>query len=217
MAANQGRFITFEGGEGVGKSTNIQFVQDWLAERGIPFVVTREPGGTPIAETIRNELLKAHHSEPMSSLTELLLVFAARAQHIEKVIAPALEDGCWVICDRFSDSTIAYQGYGRGLPMTDIETLSQLVQKDLQPDCTFLLDAPVEVGMSRASRRAEEGVEPTDRFETEALAFFDRVRSGFLALAEKETRFRKIDATQALPEVQNRIAEALEQLIGDGH
>lgn len=208
-----GRFITFEGGEGVGKSTNIAFVADWLKEQGITVVVTREPGGTEIAEKIRNDLLKAHHSEDMTAMTELLLVFAARAQHIEKVIVPALQRGEWVICDRFSDSTMAYQGYGRELPRADIELLTGLVQKDLQPDCTLLLDAPVETGMARASRRAEQGIEQTDRFELEKLSFFEKVRQGFLELAAHSPRFHKLDATQPLDKVQRDIESVLKAIL----
>ncbi len=208
-----GRFITFEGGEGVGKSTNIAFVADWLKEQGITVVVTREPGGTEIAEKIRNDLLKAHHSEDMTAMTELLLVFAARAQHIEKVIVPALQRGEWVICDRFSDSTMAYQGYGRELPRADIELLTGLVQKDLQPDCTLLLDAPVETGMARASRRAEQGIEQTDRFELEKLSFFEKVRQGFLELAAHSPRFHKLDATQPLDKVQRDIESVLKAVL----
>ncbi len=208
-----GRFITFEGGEGVGKSTNIAFVADWLKEQGITVVVTREPGGTEIAEKIRNDLLKAHHSEDMTAMTELLLVFAARAQHIEKVIVPALQRGEWVICDRFSDSTMAYQGYGRELPRADIELLTGLVQKDLQPDCTLLLDAPVGTGMARASRRAEQGIEQTDRFELEKLSFFEKVRQGFLELAAHSPRFHKLDATQPLDKVQRDIESVLKAVL----
>jgi dTMP kinase len=208
-----GRFITFEGGEGVGKSTNIAFVADWLKDQGITVVVTREPGGTEIAEKIRNDLLKAHHSEDMTAMTELLLVFAARAQHIEKVIVPALQRGEWVICDRFSDSTMAYQGYGRELPRADIELLTGLVQKDLQPDCTLLLDAPVATGMARASRRAEQGIEQTDRFELEKLSFFEKVRQGFLELAAHSPRFHKLDATQPLDKVQRDIESVLKAVL----
>jgi dTMP kinase len=212
--ALKGRFITFEGGEGVGKSTNIGFAKDWLEAHGKTVVVTREPGGTPIAEKIRNDLLKAHHEEPMANLTELLLVFAARAQHIESVIRPALERGDWVLCDRFTDSTIAYQGYGRGLPLDQIDTLRALVQQQVSPDCTLLLDAPLTVGMGRASRRAAENNEQTDRFESEALAFFEKVREGFLALAASEPRFSLIDASQPLEAVQQAVEKQLNRMIG---
>lgn len=216
MSISQGRFITFEGGEGVGKSTNIRFVSDWLGQRGVEVVVTREPGGTPIAETIRNRLLKAHHDETMTPLTELLLVFAARAQHIDIVIRPALARGAWVLCDRFTDSTIAYQGFGRSLPAATIDTLKNLVQADLEPDCTFLLDAPVTVGMGRAAARAAQTAEATDRFETEQLSFFERVRNGFLALAASEPRFRVIDATESLDQVQAAITAELACLMECG-
>jgi dTMP kinase len=212
--ALKGRFITFEGGEGVGKSTNIGFAKDWLEARGKTVVVTREPGGTPIAEKIRNDLLKAHHEEPMADLTELLLVFAARAQHIESIIRPALERGDWVLCDRFTDSTIAYQGYGRGLPLDQIDTLRALVQQQVSPDCTLLLDAPLTVGMGRASRRAAQNNEQTDRFESEALAFFEKVREGFLALAASQPRFTLIDASQPLEVVQQAVEKQLNRMIG---
>lgn len=210
-----GLFITFEGGEGVGKSTNIGFVQDWLTQQGIKTLVTREPGGTPIAEKIREDLLKAHHSEKMDAMAELLLVFAARAQHLEAVIKPALARGEWVICDRFTDSTLAYQGYGRGLPLDDIQTLKDLVQSGLEPDCTFLLDAPLSVGMGRAARRAEEQGDLTDRFESEELAFFERVREGFLTIAASRETVRLIDAELPLKQVQAHIEQQLQSLVGE--
>lgn len=216
MSNNTGRFITFEGGEGVGKSTNIQFVSEWLQQQGIRTLITREPGGTEIAEKIRNDLLKAHHNEDMSDLAELLLVFAARAQHLEKVIRPALASGTWVLCDRFTDSTIAYQGYGRGLSKEVIASLKQLVQQGMEPDCTFLLEAPLELGMSRARGRAADAGEQVDRFETEKLEFFQRVQQGFTELAEQQPRFRRIDASQPLTQVQEAIATQMEQLLTTG-
>lgn len=216
MSNNTGRFITFEGGEGVGKSTNIQFVSAWLQQQGIRTLITREPGGTDIAEKIRNDLLKAHHNEDMSDLTELLLVFAARAQHLERVIRPALASGTWVLCDRFTDSTIAYQGYGRGLSKEVIASLKQLVQQGMEPDCTFLLEAPLELGMSRARGRAADAGEQVDRFETEKLEFFQRVQQGFTELAEQQPRFRRIDASQPLAQVQKTIAAQIEQLLATG-
>ncbi len=215
MSRQPGRFITFEGGEGVGKSTNIAFSAQWLKQQGIEVIVTREPGGTPIAESIRNDLLKAHHDEIMHPRTELLLVFAARAQHIEQVIRPALQRGAWVLCDRFTDSTIAYQGYGRGLPMHEIETLKTLVQPDLEPDRTFLLDAPLDVGMGRAARRGAEAGEVTDRFETEQQTFFEKVRAGFLALAADQPRFITLDAAQPLDTVQSELLTHLQQLLSE--
>ncbi|MDF1764088.1 MAG: dTMP kinase [Oleibacter sp.] len=216
MNTQIGRFITFEGGEGVGKSTNIQFVAQWLAQQGISALVTREPGGTPIAERIRNDLLKAHHSEKMADLTELLLMFAARAQHLKAVIIPALASGQWVLCDRFTDSTIAYQGYGRGVSLDQIDQLRQLVQGDLNPDCTLLLDAPFKMGMSRAAQRASDLGEEVDRFETEDDGFFNLVRQGFLTLAKAESRIHIIDASQHLSAVQGDIISVLTPMLGNG-
>lgn len=202
MQTSPGRFITFEGGEGVGKSTNIQAVARYLESQGRSVIVTREPGGTPIAEKIRNDLLKAHHEEPMSDMAELLLMFAARAQHIDAVIRPALARGDWVLCDRFTDSTIAYQGYGRGLGLEKIEQLKELAQGGLEPNLTLLLDAPVDVGMQRARARAQVLAEETDRIEAEAISFFEKVRQGFLELSQRHSRFRVIDATAPLEQVQ---------------
>lgn len=194
-----GQFITFEGGEGVGKSTNIEFCKRLLTLHGHEVVVTREPGGTEIAEIIREQLLKKKHQERMSDVTELLLVFAARAQHIESFIKPALERGCWVLCDRFTDSTIAYQGFGRGLQLELIEQLKVIAQQGIQPNKTFLLDAPIDVGMSRARTRG-----PADRFEEEQLDFFNRVREGFLSIAKSSPeRIEMINAAQSLDNVQH--------------
>ncbi|OUS36538.1 dTMP kinase [Oleispira antarctica] len=204
-----GQFITFEGGEGVGKSTNIEYCRQLLEQKGLEVIVTREPGGTEIAEIIREELLKKPHQERMSDITELLLVFAARAQHVEALVKPALERGCWVLCDRFTDSTIAYQGYGRGLEVALIEQLKLIAQQGIEPDKTFLLDAPVDVGMSRARARG-----PADRFEVEQLDFFNRVREGFLAIAEKSSdRVQLVNAAQTLERVQADLEKALAQLL----
>ncbi|MFY9179701.1 MAG: dTMP kinase [Venatoribacter sp.] len=208
-----GRFITFEGGEGVGKSTNIQFCAKWLQEHGVKVVTTREPGGTVIAELIREKLLKAHHDEPMDAQAELLLMFAARAQHLNQRIRPELALGTWVLCDRFTDSTIAYQGFGRGLPLAQIEQLKDLVQQGLEPDCTFLLEAPIELGMARARARANLGVQEIDRFETEQLAFFQRVQQGFNELANNNPRIRRIDASGPLAKVQAQLSLSLEELL----
>ena len=169
-----GRFITVEGTEGVGKSTNIDFLCRLLKEQGIEIVLTREPGGTPLAEELR-ELLLSPREERVSQDTELLLMFAARAQHIENVIRPALERGAWVVSDRFTDATFAYQGGGRGVDIQSIELLEKLVQHDLHPDLTLLLDLDVEVGLKRASARSAP-----DRFEQEKLEFFGKVRSAYL-------------------------------------
>lgn len=208
-----GRFITFEGGEGVGKSTNIEFCAQWLTQQGIDVIVTREPGGTEIAELIRERILRAHHQEKMDSMTELLLMFAARAQHLSSLIRPALEQGQWVLCDRFTDSTIAYQCFGRGLPLTVVMQLKELVQGGLDPDCTFLLDAPLEIGMQRARARADLEQQPADRFESEQITFFQQVQKGFHWLAENEQRFTIIDASQPLEQVQAQLLAQLQALL----
>ncbi|HEY4368542.1 MAG TPA: dTMP kinase [Steroidobacteraceae bacterium] len=199
-----GKFITIEGGEGVGKSTQIAALREWLGADGREVVLTREPGGTPRAERIR-ELLLAPGEEPMPAIGELLLMFAARAIHIENVIRPALARGAWVVCDRFTDATYAYQGAGRGVDSSQIAILEQLVQADLRPDLTLLLDAPVELAMARArSRNHASGV--TDRFEQEQREFFERVRQGYLSRAEQQPqRFAVIDATADLDAVGEAI------------
>lgn len=203
-APSRGVFITFEGGEGVGKSTNLQFAARWLAERGIEVFCTREPGGTPLAEEIRNVLLSPRQ-ETFDATAELLLVFAARSQHLNKVILPTLERGTWVLCDRFTDATFAYQGYGRQLALTSIVTLEKLVQGDVFPDCTFLLDANSDIGLARAKSRGG-----LDRFEQEDIDFYRRVREGYLARARADgARYRMIDASQTLENVQQQIAVAL--------
>jgi len=203
----RGKFISVEGGEGVGKSTNIEFIRQTLADRGIDVLVTREPGGTPLAEEIR-EILLARREESMVPSTELLLVFAARAQHLQRVILPALEKGQWVVSDRFTDATFAYQGYGRGLSLDDISDLEILVQKGLHPDVTILLDIDVEIGLQRARQRAS-----LDRFEMEEIDFFKRVRQGYLArLNEEPERFALVNAGQELDAVQMDIAAVLQRL-----
>lgn len=205
----QAQFITFEGGEGVGKSTNIEYCRQLLGKQGFEVLVTREPGGTEIAEIIRDELLKKPHKERMSDVTELLLVFAARAQHIEALVKPALDRGCWVLCDRFTDSTIAYQGYGRGIELELINQLKDIAQLGIEPNKTFLLDAPIDVGMGRAKARG-----PADRFEIEQLDFFTRVREGFLALAETSPqRVSIINAAQELAQVQADLKSAIERML----
>ncbi|TXS89087.1 dTMP kinase [Parahaliea maris] len=193
-------FITVEGGEGVGKSTNIDYLQDYLRSRGVDLLLTREPGGTGLAEQIR-ELLVARREEGVDPLAELLLVFAARAQHLAKVIEPALAAGQWVLCDRFTDATYAYQAGGRGLSADLVRRLEVLVQGELRPDFTLLFDAPVEVGMERARERGS-----LDRFEEEEIAFFERVRQTYLRLArESSGRFRVIDAAQPLEAVREQL------------
>ena len=204
-----GRFITVEGTEGVGKSTNIDFLCRLLKKRGIEVVLTREPGGTPLAEELR-ELLLTPREEKVSQDTELLLMFAARAQHLENVIRPALERGAWVISDRFTDATFAYQGGGRGVSFTNIECLESLVQHGLRPDLTLLLDLPVEIGLQRASARSEP-----DRFEREKLAFFERVRGAYLQRAGAEPeRFAVINAELAIQDVQQQIETAIVRFLG---
>jgi dTMP kinase len=211
----QGKFITIEGGEGVGKSTQIGRLRDFIAEQGVEVVVTREPGGTRRAERIR-ELLLETSDEPMPSTCELLLMFAARSTHIENVIRPALERGACVICDRFTDATYAYQGGGRNLAVENIATLEQMVQGTLRPDLTLLLDAPLDISAARASaRNAATGT--NDRFEQERREFFERVRAAYLDRARQEPkRFAVIDATQSLEAVtvsiQQVIAERLMKL-----
>lgn len=197
----RGRFITFEGTEGVGKSTQIETARAALASAGVEVLVTREPGGTPMAEAIR-ELLLTPRDESVNPLTELLLMFAARAQHLHEHILPALDRGCWVLCDRFTDATYAYQGGGRGVPMEQIALLEQLVQGDLRPDNTILLDAPVETGMARARDRSAP-----DRFEQEKMEFFQRIRDCYRQrAAEQPQRYHIVDATGSLEEVSRQIA-----------
>lgn len=203
-----GKFITLEGGEGVGKTTNLSYITTQLATHGIDYVVTREPGGTLLAEKVRGLLLSTHE-ENVCEMTELLLIFAARAQHLDKVILPALKAGKWVVSDRFTDATYAYQGGGRGLSEVTIAQLEQMVQGDMRPDLTLILDLPPEIGLERARQRAE-----LDRFEREKLEFFTRVRAAYRqrALAEPR-RCVLIDASQALEQVQQAIARALGKLL----
>ena len=202
-----GRFITLEGCEGVGKSTNLQFIKGLLLERQIDVIVTREPGGTELAEQIRHLLLAKHH-ENITPEAELLLMFAARSQHIHHVILPALRQGQWVLCDRFTDATFAYQGGGREMDNNTIAWLEQTVQGDLRPDLTLLLDASVETGMQRAQNRGL-----LDRFESERLEFFQRVRQAYLQRAKQNPdRYTIIDASLPLPEVQAQIRQTLDAL-----
>lgn len=205
----QGRFITVEGTEGVGKSTNINFLCQLLKDKGIEIVLTREPGGTPLAEELR-ELLLTPREERVSQDTELLLMFAARAQHIENVIRPALARGAWVISDRFTDATFAYQGGGRGVEVESIRMLESLVQHGLHPDLTLLLDLDVEVGLQRASARSTP-----DRFEQEKVDFFGKVRAAYLERAKNEpNRFAVIDASCAIEAVQSQISAAVLEYLG---
>ncbi|MBD9675076.1 dTMP kinase [Pseudomonas sp. PDM18] len=203
-----GLFITLEGPEGAGKSTNREYLAERLRERCIEVQLTREPGGTPLAERIR-ELLLDPSDEKMAVDTELLLVFAARAQHIAQVIRPALERGAVVLCDRFTDATYAYQGGGRGLPVERIAQLESFVQGGLRPDLTLVFDLPVEIGLSRAAARGR-----LDRFEQEGRTFFDAVRNTYLARARAEpARYHILDAAQSLAEVQRDLDKLLPALL----
>jgi len=202
----KGKFITLEGGEGAGKSTQMRRVREWLGRAGHRDNETREPGGTPISELIRDVVLHGHHQE-MTAHTELLLIFAARAQHVAELIRPALERGETVLCDRFTDASYAYQSGGRGLPQQDIATLEQLVQGALRPDLTLLLDLPVKLGLERASGRGSE-----DRFETESLAFLGRARKAYLDRANTNLkRYAVIDATPEAGRVWEQIQAVLEE------
>lgn len=202
------RFISIEGVEGVGKTTNLKFIQQFFSDNGIPLYCTREPGGTPLAEDIRNILLH-RNDEKIDQMTELLLMFAARTQHIAEVIKPALARGEWVLCDRFTDSSFAYQGGGRGIPMEIIEGLATLALEGFKPDFTIILDLPVDLGLERAQTRSEK-----DRFEQEDRAFFERVRSVFHARAKASPdRYCIIDTTPALEEVQADLHRVLTEYV----
>ncbi len=210
-AAASGRFITLEGIEGAGKSTLAHYVVEWLGMRGRSVRLTREPGGTPLAERVRAIVLE-RGGESLSAATETLLMFAARGIHVENLIRPALLRGQWVVCDRFTDATRAYQGDGRGVARAWIEELAQAVHPQLRPDCTLLLDLPVAMGLARSKRRA--GDAPADRFEMESAQFFERVRASYLALARHEPqRIRVIDAARALPQVKEQIEAVLQSLL----
>ena len=198
-------FLTVEGVEGVGKSTHIETIKNFLDERDIPCILTREPGGTPVAERIRELLLAVHEDEALCELSELLLVFAARAQHLERVVKPALAQGKWVICDRFTDATYAYQGGGRGLDDAIIAGLESLVQGELKPDLTIILDLDPRIGMRRASERGE-----LDRFEREQIEFFDKVRRTYLDIAAADPqRCVVIDAASDLATVSADLLKIL--------
>ena len=202
-----GQFITIEGIECVGKSTNAKFIETMLNKKGFKTLVTREPGGSGIGEKIRNILL-FEKKDTLSPMTELLLLFAAREKHINEIIKPALENGTWVICDRFTDASFAYQGFGRELGFEKVNQLKALIQKDFEPDLTILLDAPLEVITSRRK------LNPNDRFESEDKKFFDRVRNGYLELAKIfEDRVKVIDASQDIENVQNQITTLINSMV----
>ena len=203
-----GRFITLEGGEGAGKSSNLAWLAERLRDAGVPVTVTREPGGTDLAERIRQVLLDPG-PEAMDDTTELLLVFAARAQHLAALIRPALARGEWVLCDRFMDATWAYQGAGRGLDRERIAALESLVLQGLSPDRTLLLDVPVEEGLARAGKRSRP-----DRIEREQGAFFERVRQCYLERATGEPdRFRVVDAGVGLDQVRAQLENHLQEML----
>ena len=205
----RGIFITLEGGEGAGKSTNLAFVRKWLERAGHEVVVTREPGGTELGERVREILLHGREL-PISAESEMLLMFAARAEHIARVIRPALDAGKIVLCDRFTDATYAYQGGGRGIPAARIAAIESWVQADLRPDLTLLFDVPVEAGRRRAGLRSEP-----DRFELESNEFFARVHATYLARAASEPgRMRVIDASQSLEKVERQIGTVLKEVAG---
>lgn len=204
----KGRFITLEGGEGAGKSSNLIFIEQRLRSAGVDLITTREPGGTELGEAIR-DLLLDHRNTNMLNDTELLLMFAARSQHINELILPALERGQWVLCDRFTDASYAYQGGGRGIAIERIAQLEQWVQGPLRPDMTLLLDIPVEQGLQRAGERSEP-----DRFEREQEAFFQRVRQSYLDRANAEPlRYNIIDAGQPLEQVQQQLDKQLTRIL----
>ena len=205
----RGRFITIEGGEGAGKSTMMGRLVDWLEQEGHRVIRTREPGGTELAEKLRDILLDRNNIS-LSGPAELLLLFAARAQHLDELIRPALARGDWVLCDRFTDATWAYQGGGRGLPRHQIESLETLVHGDLQPDLTLLLDLPVEQGLKRAAERGQ-----ADRFEQESIVFFEQVRDAYLErAAAAPDRFAVIDASGNVEQVWSQIAAVLRERMG---
>tara|TARA_B110000211_G_scaffold217750_1_gene261898 strand:+ start:3284 stop:3916 length:633 start_codon:yes stop_codon:yes gene_type:complete len=201
-------FISIEGGEGAGKSTSIEYIKQKLEACGIECLVTREPGGTPMAEDIR-QLLLQHRNEVVDPYTELLLMFASRRQHVQNVIRPALASGKWVICDRFTDASFAYQGFGRGLDKEFISSLKRWVHGDLNPNMTILFDLDITVGMARAGKRSD-----FDRIETETMSFFERVRHGYLTQAEAEPqRYRIVDASQSITGVEQQLDQFLAPLL----
>jgi len=206
--AQKNYFITVEGIEGVGKTTSVRFLAEYLHEHNKSVMVTREPGGTPLADDIRRFIL-AEHQEQIYPDTELMLIFAARAQHIAKVIQPALAQGQWVLCDRFTDASYAYQGAGRGIPAERIATLETWVQGDLRPDLTILLDAPIDVSLERIKQRGK-----LDRFESEHIDFFRKVKNCYLQRAHNEpSRFRIVDASGSVEKVQAQLIKILQSII----
>ncbi len=208
MTIKRGRFLTLEGVDGAGKSTHVQWMVDVLTSRGVTVLCTREPGGTPIGEKLRELLLH----EQMTLECETLLMFAARAEHVRSVIEPALASGSWVVCDRFTDATFAYQGGGRELGTAKIEALERWVHPDLKPDVTWLFDVPLEVARERLNRTRDK-----DRFEQEADTFFLRTRQVYLDRAASQAqRFRVVDSTQPIDAIRAELSQQLDQLIHAG-
>lgn len=204
----KGYFITLEGIEGTGKSTALRFLAELLANAKIPHIVTREPGGTEIGDQIRRVLL-SHHHEIMAPDAELLLMFASRAQNLATLIKPTLAEGKWVLCDRFTDASYAYQGGGRGIAAARIALLEEWVQQDLRPDLVLIFDAPVEIGLSRIKQRSTK-----DRIEYEKHEFFERVRCAYLQRAQlNPNRYRIIDATQSIEKVEEQIQQIVNSLL----
>lgn len=209
----KGQFITLEGTEGAGKSTNLQFIKTYLVEKGIDVVVTREPGGTDIGEAIRGLLLNNDFTA-MHSDTELLLMFAARAQHIHEKIQPALAAGKWVISDRFTDASYAYQGAARDMGFERIAAIESWVQQGFQPDTTFIFDLPIEVGMARVAARSQTTGQTIDRFEQEKHDFFEKVRAAYLTRASQTPhRYSVLDASQSIEDVQQAIVNRLQGML----
>ena len=205
---SRGKLLTIEGQDGAGKSTNINVIEAFLEQQGINYIKSREPGGTPFGETLREVLLNSN-DEKIGDAAELLVIFAARAQHIEQVIDPALAKGQWVLCDRFTDATYAYQGFGRGLDLSLIKQLESNIQKSLRPDLTILLDLPVEVGETRAGQRSSP-----DRFEQQKQAFKQKVRDGYIQLAsEQPERIKVVDAARDIPAVASSIQSILSTFV----
>jgi dTMP kinase len=202
-STQKGKFITIEGIEGVGKSSNVNFIANLIQKAGNKVIITREPGGTPIAEAIRGILL-SEFEEPTLSETELLLLYAGRLQHVEHVIKPALNEGKWVVCDRFIDATYAYQGAGRGIAIEKIDELNRWTLGNFHPDLTIILDAPVEKAFERIQNHRN-----LDRIEKEKMSFFERIRQQYLNMAKQSDRYHVIDASLSLGEVQNVIQNIL--------
>lgn len=209
----KGKFISLEGGEGAGKTTSRAYISAFLRQRGITVLETREPGGTEVSEAIRGLLLD-NRLPTMHADTELLLIFAARNEHLQRTIIPALQAGVWVVCDRFTDATYAYQGSGRGLSQQRIASLETWVQGSLRPDYTFLFDIDVAIGMRRVRERSQQLGKAVDRFEQENLGFFERIRAAYLNRAQQYPKqYRLIDAGQDLPKVQQQLATTLQSIL----